>query len=159
MSDDDSIFLDTGEGVGEVADRLKELLGVGLIAEQPERDDEVGLRGRAVTVDGWLGFLVHRNWHVLTDPEPGEAQAIDPYSIQVDIWYGAKDGLVQQKEARQVFDRLAAAELGIPMLLVHNVTYLVAAQLPDLGTHYFEAGVSMDEPDIAQWRDWVSGIE
>jgi hypothetical protein len=46
----------------------------------------------------------------------------------------------------------------MPMLLVHDVTYLVAAHLPDAGTHYFEAGVSMDEPDLEQWRDWVSEV-
>ena len=45
------------------------------------------------------------------------------------------------------------------MLLVRDVTDLVAAYLPGAGTHSFEAGVSMDEPDIAQWRDWVSGID
>lgn len=44
------------------------------------------------------------------------------------------------------------------MLLVHDVTDLVAAYLPDAGTHYFPAGVSMDEPDLEQWRDWVSEV-
>ena len=87
MSEDDSVFLATGWGVEEVADRLKELLGLGPVLEPVERDGEVRLRGRAVSVEGWLGFLVHRNWHVLIDPEPGEAQAIDPYLVQVDVWY------------------------------------------------------------------------
>ncbi|NEA30158.1 hypothetical protein [Streptomyces sp. SID13031] len=95
---------------------------------------------------------------MLVDAEPGEAQAIDPYSVQVDVSYGGGDDAVQEREARLVFERLAEAGLGIPMLLVHDVTYLVAAHLPDAGTHYFAAGVSMDEPDLAQWRDWVSEV-
>jgi hypothetical protein len=95
---------------------------------------------------------VHRNWHLLVDAEPGEAQAIDPYAVQVDVSYD------EEREARGVFERLVGAGLGMPMLLVHDVTYLVAAYLPDAGTHYFEAGVSMDEPDLEQWRDWVSEV-
>jgi hypothetical protein len=89
---------------------------------------------------------------VLVDGEPGEAQAIDPYPVQVDVSGGGSD------EARGVFERLAEAELGMPLLLVHDVTYLLGAYLPDVGTHYFEAGVSMDEPDLELWRDWVSEV-
>jgi hypothetical protein len=159
MAEEFSVFLDTGLAVGEVADRLKEVLGLGASLEGAGADGEVGLRGRALSVDGWLGFSVHRNWHVLSDLEPGEAQAVDPYLVQVDVSYGGDDEAVLEREARGVFERLAgAAGLGMPMLLVHDVTYLIAAHLPDIGTHYFEAGVSMDEPDLAQWRDWVSEL-
>jgi hypothetical protein len=155
MAEDFSVFLDTGLAVGEAAERLKEVLGLGASLEGAGADGEVGLRGRASSGDGWLGFSVHRNWHVLVDAEPGEAQAIDPYSVQVDVSYGDGDDAV---EARLVFERLAGAGLGMPMLLVHDVTYLVAAYLPDAGTHYFEEGVSMDEPDLQQWRGWVSEV-
>lgn len=149
MAEEYSVFVDAE--VGEVVGRLTELLGARPVAESSGRDDEVGLRVRALDGEGWLEVLVHRNWHVLTDPEPGEAQAIDPYSVQVDVSQG-------EGEARRVFERLAEGGLGMPMLLVHDVTYLVAAYLPDAGTHLFPAGVSMDEPDLEQWRDWVSEV-
>jgi hypothetical protein len=155
MAEKYSVFLDSGLAVGEVAERLKEVLGLGASLEGTGADGEVGLRGPAVSGDGWLGLSVHRNWHVLVDAEPGEAQAIDPYAVQVDVSYGGGD---EEREARVVFERIAGAELGIPLLLVHDVTYLVAAYLPEVGTHYFAAGVSMDEPDLAQWRDWVTEV-
>jgi hypothetical protein len=93
---------------------------------------------------------------VLVDPEPGEVQAIDAYPVQVDVWYG-EDEAVQEREARLVFEKLAGA--GEAMLLVRDVTDLVAAHLPGAGTQYFEAGVTMDEPDLEHWRDWVVGVE
>jgi hypothetical protein len=153
VSDEYSVFLDTELGFGEVAGQLLELLGGRLVAESSGRDDEVGLRVRAADGEGWLDVLVHRNWHVLVDAEPGEAQAIDPYGVQVDVSYGGGD---EEREAREVFERLVGA--AIPMLLVHDVTYLVGAHLPGVGTHYFDAGVSMDEPDLAHWRDWVTEV-
>ncbi|WBQ07851.1 hypothetical protein [Kribbella sp. CA-293567] len=155
MSEEYSVFLRTGQSVAEVAAWLKELLGLRPVADASGRDDEVGLRGAAVTVEGTLGFLVHRNWHVLVDPEPGEVQAIDAYPVQVDVWYGDDEG-VQEREARLVFEKLTGA--GVAMLLVRDVTDLVAAYLPEAGMHDFPAGVSMDEPDLEQWRDWVVGV-
>ncbi|MDX6263044.1 MAG: hypothetical protein QOH84_4732 [Kribbellaceae bacterium] len=152
MTEEFSVFLATELGVGEVAARLTEVLELGASLEGSGADGEVGLRGRAAGGDGWLEFSVHRNWHVLVDGEPGEAQAIDPYPVQVDVSGGGSD------EARGVFERLAEAGLGMPLLLVHDVTYLLGAYLPDAGTHYFEAGVSMDEPDLELWRDWVSEV-
>ncbi|MFI5706271.1 hypothetical protein [Kribbella sp. NPDC051620] len=150
MSDEYSVFLDTGLGVGEVAERLMEVLGLGLSLEGAGADGEVGLRGAALGGVGELGVSVHRNWHVLVDAEAGEAQAIDPYAVQVDVLSGGGD------EAREVFERLTG--LGMPLLLVHDVTYLVAAHLPEVGTHWFEVGVSMDEPDLGEWREWVSEV-
>ena len=155
MAEEYGVFLDSELGVGEVAERVKVVLGLGASLEGSGVDGEVGLRGPASGGDGWVGLSVHRNWHVLVDAEPGEAQAIDPYSVQVDVSYDAGD---EEREARGVFERLAEGGLGMPMLLVHDVTYLVAAYLPDAGTHYFAAGVSMDEPDLAEWRDWVSEV-
>ncbi|MEV8376560.1 hypothetical protein AB0P21_27700 [Kribbella sp. NPDC056861] len=151
MAEEYSVFLDDEKSVEEVAERLKGLLGLRSVADASSRDDEVGLRG----ADGALEFLVHRNWHVLVDPEPGEVQAIDAYPVQVDVWYGG-DEAVQEREARLVFEKLAGA--GEAMLLVRDVTDLVAAYLPGVGTHNFADGVTMDEPDLEQWRDWVIGV-
>lgn len=156
MSDDDTIFLATDLAVDQVGARLTELLELEPIPEPSEAADEVGLRGRAGTADGWLGFLVHRNWHAEVDPAPDEVQAIDAYSIQIDIWYGAKDEEIQRREARQVFDRLVAALRDVPALLTHNLTSLAAAYLPGAGLHEFESGTTMDAPDEHKWRPWVS---
>ncbi|MEV6415733.1 hypothetical protein [Kribbella sp. NPDC051718] len=152
MAEEYGVFLDTGLGLGEVAEQLKGALGLGASLEGSGGDGEVGLRGPGLSGVGVLGVSVHRNWHVLVDAEVGEAQAIDPYGVQVDVLDGGGD------EARAVFERLAGAGLGMAMLLVEDVTYLVAAYLPDVGTHYFAAGVSMDEPDIEAWRGWVSEV-
>jgi hypothetical protein len=158
MSDDDSIFLGTDEPVAQVADWLSALLGLEPIPEQPDAADELGLRGPAATVDGWLGVLVHRNWHAQSDPAPDEVQAIDPYPLQLDIWYGANDEEVQQRESRLVFDRLVAARPDVAMLLCHNLTILVAAHLPGVGTQYFEPDTTLDAPDIEKWRPWVPHV-
>jgi hypothetical protein len=156
MADDDSIFLDVDWSVEEVAGWLAGELGLEPIPGEPDAADEVGLRGRAATVDGgWLGYLVPRNWHAQDAPEPDEVQAIDRYSIQVDIWYGAKDEVVQRDEARLVFDRLAKARPDVAMLLSHNVTFLVAAHLPGSGTHYFDPETTLDSPDRDKWAAWV----
>jgi hypothetical protein len=32
---------------------------------------------------------------------------------------------------------------------------LVAAYLPGAGTHRFEPGVTLDDPDLETWRPWV----
>ncbi|GAA0931726.1 hypothetical protein GCM10009554_15820 [Kribbella koreensis] len=123
MADEYSVFLGTELAVEEVAGLVQGVLGAGV--------------------------SVHGNWHVLGELEAGEAQAIDPYGVQVDLVGGGD-------EARASFERLVG--LGMPLLLVEDVTYLVAAYLPDAGTHYFAAGVSMDEPDLPQWRDWVTEV-
>ncbi|MFC5260857.1 hypothetical protein ACFPJ1_01950 [Kribbella qitaiheensis] len=156
MADDDSLFLATDESVVQVGDWLAEVLRLEPIPEPSDIPDEVGLRGRAATIeDGWLGFLVHRNWHAESDPEPDEVQAIDPYSVQIDIWYSAKDEVVQQQEARLVFDALVTARPDIAMLLSHNLTILVAAHLPGAGTHYFDSKTTLDAPDQPHWQPWV----
>ena len=54
-----------------------------------------------------------------------------------------------------MFDKLIAARSDVPMLLVHNLDTLVAAQLPGVGTHVFDRSITPDPPDIDVWRPWV----
>lgn len=154
MSDDDTIFLATDLTVDRIGARLTELLELEPIPE-PSKPGEVGLRGRAATADGWLGFLVHRNWHAEVDPAPDEVQAIDAYPIQIDIWYGAKDEEIQRREAKQVFDRLVVALREAPALLLHNLEWLVAAYLPGKPVKYFESRLTPDAEDVDTWGEWV----
>jgi hypothetical protein len=58
-------------------------------------------------------------------------------------------------ETRLAFEELVAALPEIPALLSHNMELLVAAYLPGAGTHRFEPGVTLDDPDLETWRPWV----
>lgn len=153
----ESIFIETAESVEEVAGWLTDLFGLELIPEQSGRPDEIGLRGRAATVDGWLGFLVQPNRHAEIDPALDEVQAIDPYQIEIDIWYGGRTEDIQQREVKLVFDKLIEDRADLAMLLCHEVTMLVAAYRPDRGAHQFESGTTLDAPDVETWRPWVVG--
>lgn len=153
----ESIFIETAESVEEVAGWLTDLFGLEPIPEQSGRPDEIGLRGRTAAVDGWLGFLVQPNRHAEIDPPPNEVQAIDPYQIELDIWYGGRTEDIQQREARLVFDKLIEHRTDLAMLLCHEVTILIAAYRPDRGTHHFEPGTTLDAPDVETWRPWVAG--
>lgn len=156
MADDDSIFLDADGSVEQVAGWVAAALGLEPIPGESDDAGEIGLRGRAATVDdGWLGFLVHRNWHAQAAPEPEEVQAVDRYPIQIDVWYGAKDEAVQRDEAWLVFGRLVEARPDVAMLLSHNLTFLVAAHLPGSGIHDFDSETTLDAPDQDKWRSWV----
>ena len=130
----ESIFIDTAESVEEVAGWLTELFGLEPIPEQSGRQDEIGLRGRAATVDGWLGFLVEPNRHAEIDPAPDEVQAIDPYQIEVDIWYGGPDrGTSSSGRSGSSSTKLVEDRSDIAILLCHEVTILIAAYRPDRG--------------------------
>lgn len=158
MAARENIFLQSGSAAQDEAKLLQELLGLEPIPNQSgARPDQYGLRGPAGTVDGGvLGFVIQPNHHVVPDPEPEDVQAIDSYPIEVDIWLG-RDEVVQQQEARLIFDRLVDLRPDTPMLLCHDLGRLVAAYLPDRGVHAFPAGTTMDADDAEQWRDWVKG--
>ncbi|GAA0931734.1 hypothetical protein GCM10009554_15830 [Kribbella koreensis] len=152
MATDESIFLQLDEEPGQVAGWLVGVLGLELL-QGGQDEDEVGLRGRAATVDGWLRVSVGRNIYESPDDEPGEIQAIDGYPIEIGI--RLKPDEVLRREARLVFDKLVEARPEVPMLLVHEVTILDAAHLPGTGTQYFDEPVTVDAPDRDKWRNWV----
>lgn len=154
MSDDDNIFLATSELVPDVAGWLAEKLGLAPVEEEPEKQ-LVRLRGRARSADGDLVLTVSPNGYVNVDPAE-EAQAIDRYPIDIDIWYaGQPDEDLQALEARLVFDELIELRPEVPMLLSHNLSTLTAAHLPGTGTQYFDPAPSLDEPDLEKWQHWV----
>ncbi|MFI5694927.1 hypothetical protein ACIA58_23945 [Kribbella sp. NPDC051586] len=155
MSARENIFLWSGSAVADEAKALRELLDLEPIPNNSGAEpDEYGLRGPARTVDGVLGYLVQPNRHVEPDPRPEDAQAIDGYPVEIDIWLG-RSGQAQPDEARLVFDRLVEGRPDIPMLLCHDLDQLVAAYRPGQPVHEFPAGTTMDAPDADVWRDWV----
>lgn len=155
MADQENIFLLSSATAEEEAASLQELLGLEPIPDTSGAGpDEFGLRGPAATVKGVLGYIIQPNDLVSPDPRPGEEQAIDRYPIEIDIWLG-RDEVVQQKEARLVFERLIEARPDVPMLLCHDLDLLVAAYVPGQGVQEFPDGTTIDAPDAERWREWV----
>jgi hypothetical protein len=151
----ENIFLQSSSAVRDETKLLQDLLGLEPIPDQSAAGpDQFGLRGPARTVEGVLGYVVQPNHHVVPDAEPEDVQAIDAYSLEVDIWLG-RDEAVQRHEARLVFDRLVESRPDVPMLLCHDLDLLVAAYLPGKGVQEFPAGTTIDEPDAGLWRGWV----
>jgi hypothetical protein len=118
--------------------------------------EDLGLRGQALTADGFVGLRVHRNTFVDPDAAPDEVQAFDAYPVQIDLWLPRPTvEHAQETEARAWFDRVVAARPDLPMLLVHDVVLLHAAYLPGKPVHDFPPGTSVDFPDIETWLPWV----
>jgi hypothetical protein len=151
MSVVDSIFVAVPETSSQVAAWLVEAARCEVMSTD---GDEVRMRRRGATVDGWLGVVAQPNGYIEPDPEPDEIQAMDPYPIEVQVRGGGTDeGL--HAEAGLIFDELIASRPDVAMLLVHNLDTLVSAYLPGAGTHAFEPSISPDAPDVGVWRDWV----
>ncbi|WP_112237428.1 hypothetical protein [Kribbella monticola] len=154
MSDDDNIFLATGDPVADVARWLAETLQMTPVEEEPD-NRLIRLRGPARSADGSVVLTVRPNGYVNADPDE-EAQAIDRYPIDIDVWYAEQtDEELQTMEARLVFDELVETRPDTPILLSHNLSTLTAAHLPGKGTHYFDPAPSLDEPDLEKWQPWV----
>jgi hypothetical protein len=158
MSTVENIFLGTELPVREVVeDWLMPLFGLETVPEEPPVGEEFYVRGRAVGVDGWLGFTVRPNGHVEVDPAPEDIQAIDAYPVEISIRYGSRIEGVQEQQARLIFEKLVEARADVPMLLVHDLDLLVAAHLPGVGTQYWVEPPTVDAPDQDKWRAWVRG--
>lgn len=151
MSDVDSVFLAVSESPAEVAAWLVDDIAAEVMATER---DVVRLRVRAATVDQWLGVVVQKNDYAEVDPGPDEVQAMDAYGIEVQV-RGGGDAL--RAEADLIFQKLVERRSSVPMLLVTNLDWLVAAYLPKVGPHRFEETISPDEPDRETWRPWVLG--
>ena len=81
-------------------------------------------------------------------------QAMAGYAVVVDVQYRTRKD-EQAEEARLAFEELVRALPDVPTLLTHNVELLVAAYLPGRGTHTFEPGTTVDDPDLSIWEPWV----
>ena len=156
MSERENIFIAGAQTPSQLSRLLVERFGLEYMqGEDPQVSEDLGLRGQALTADGFVGLEVYPNNLVDPDAAPDEVQAFDAYPVQVDLWLPRSDVEAQEAEARAWFDRLVAARPDLPMLLVHDVVYLYAAYLPSKPVHDFAAGTSVDFPDIDTWLPWV----
>ena len=156
MSERENIFVAGAEKPSQLARLLVAGFGLEYMRDQdPQASEDLGLRGHALTGDGFVGLRVYPNNFVDPDAAPDEVQAFDAYPVQVDLWLPRPDVEAQEVEARAWFDRLVAARPDLPMLLVHDLVLLYAAYLPGKSVHDFQTGISVDFPDIAAWLPWV----
>lgn len=157
MSRQENIFLATTMTVAEVAKLITSHLGLFPVSEQGiEPDAEaIGLRGEALDHDGFeLLLTVKMNEFSMPDPEPEDVQSFDGYRINIEAWVVPANDDVRMYEARGLFDRLVLAAPTVASQLVANLSYLVAAYLPEVGTHTFETDVTPDIEDQSKWLPW-----
>jgi hypothetical protein len=156
MSVYENIFISGGEKPSKLSRFLVARFGLEYMPEQDLHDSQdLGLRGRALTADGFVGLRVYPNIFVDPDAAPDEVQAFDAYPVQIDLWLPRPDVEAQEAEGRAWFDRLVDARPDLPVLLVHDLVLLYAAHLPGKSVHDFPEGTSVDFPDIDVWLPWV----
>jgi hypothetical protein len=151
MADSDEIFLALDAPLEEAAERVATVLGLEFNGDLRADTGELQYKGRARTFDGVIGVYVGPNTF---QPEPDEVQAMDRYAVVVDVQSRQRKD-AQAEEARLAFEALGGALSDVPALLSHNVELLVASYLPGSGTHTFEPGTTLDDPDIDTWGPWV----
>ena len=156
MSTDDNIFLAADQPLGEVAGWLRGILGLERIEDPDLKENQHFFRGPARTIEGKVLLVVGPNVYGEVDPEPEDVSAIDHYAGVVDVRLaGLKDEETQEREARAVFDELAATQSDVALVLGHDMAWIVAAYLPGAGAHAFPPRTSLDADDIDTWRPWV----
>ncbi|HZX02411.1 hypothetical protein [Kribbella sp.] len=151
MADSDEIFLALSGPLETAAEQVARVLGLEANGDLRAETGELQYKVRARTSDGVMGIYIGPNTF---QPEPGEAQAMDGYGVVVDVQYRTHKPQ-QAEEARLMFEALVEGLPDIPALLSHNLVMLVAAYLPERGTHTFEPGITLDVEDIDVWRPWV----
>jgi hypothetical protein len=153
MADSDEIFLSMEGSLEEAAGRVADVLGLEFNGDWRDETGELQYKGRARTFGEIIGFYIGPN---IFQPEPDEVQAMDHYPLVVDVQARNRKP-AQAEEARLAFELLVTAFGDVPAILSHNVEILVAAYLPGRGTHTFEPGTTLDDPDLDIWRPWVVG--
>jgi hypothetical protein len=87
MSEYENIFIATAEKPSQfsrlLVDRFEFEYMRGM---DPQTSEDLGLRCRALTADGFVGLRLYANTHV--DPNAGtdEVQAFDAYPLQINCW-------------------------------------------------------------------------
>jgi hypothetical protein len=158
MSTSDDIFLASSESLETTVEWLSGVLRLERLEDPDLKEHEHLFRGRARATDGELVLVVQPNWHGEIDPAPEDVSAIDRYAGVVEVrLVGAKDEESQEREARAVFDELAATQPDVALILSHALSLITAAYLPGTGAHTFPPGTTLDEPDADVWRPWVVG--
>ncbi|MFG1819453.1 hypothetical protein ACGFIF_37225 [Kribbella sp. NPDC049174] len=151
MADSDEIFLALDAPLEEAAERVAAVLGLEFNGDLRADTGELQYKGQARTFDGVIGVYIGPNTF---QPEPDEVQAMDRYAVVVDVQSRQRKD-AQADETRLAFEALTGALPDVPALLSHNVELLIASYLPDSGTHTFEPGTTLDDPDLDTWRAWV----
>ncbi|MET7283790.1 hypothetical protein ABZS29_36510 [Kribbella sp. NPDC005582] len=156
MSTSDNVFVDAA--VEELAGWLPGVLGARPLTADWLTEQQRLFVVAAESPDRELSLLLSPNEYgdAEPEPEPEDFSAIDGYPADLQVrLVGPRDDETQQRECRAVFERLVAARPDVPMLLVNNLDTLIAAHLPEAGTHYFDKSITPDDPDIETWRPWV----
>ena len=136
MSTSDTIFLASREPLDRTAGWLADVLGLERLDDPELKENEHFFRGRARTADGNVLLVVGPNIYGEVDPEPEDVSAIDHYTGVVDVRLsGRKNEEAQAREARAVFDELAATRPDVALVLDHAMSWIVAAYLPGAGTY------------------------
>jgi hypothetical protein len=157
VSRQENIFLATTMTVAEVAKLIIDNLGLLPVGEQTIEPDAavVGLRGPALDHEGSdLLLAVKMNEFSTLNPELEDVQSFDHYRVNIEAWVRPADDEVRVQEARGLFDRLVLVAPTVASQLVTNLSYLVAAYLPEAGTHTFEPSVTPDIEDQSRWLPW-----
>ena len=152
MADSDEIFLALSGPLEVAAERVARVLGLEFNGDLRGETGELQYKRSARTSDGVVGVYIGPNTF---EPEPDEVQAMDGYALVVDVQYRTHKPK-QAEEARLAFAALAGGLPDVPALLSHNVEMLVAAYLPERGSHTFEPGTTLDDPDQSTWEPWVA---
>ncbi|TDO55137.1 hypothetical protein EV651_115101 [Kribbella sp. VKM Ac-2571] len=156
MSNSDTIFVVGEEPLDALADWMADALQLERRDDPGLKEDEHFFAGRARTVDGRVLLFVGPNVYGESDPEPEDVSAIDRYTGAVNVRIsGSRNEAVQAKEARAVFDELAATQPRVALVLATAMSWIVAAYLPGAGVHTFPPRTSLDVDDIDAWRPWV----
>jgi hypothetical protein len=135
------------------AERVAAALGLEFNGDLRADTGELQYKCQARTFDGVIAVYVGPNTF---QPEPDEVQAMDGYAVVVEVQSRQRKD-AQADETRLAFEALTSALPDVPALLSHNVELLIASYLPDSGTHIFEPGTTLDDPDLDTWRPWVVG--
>jgi len=157
MSALENIFIATAEKPSQFSHLLVDRFELEYMkGMDPQVSEDLGLRRRALTADGFVGLRLYPNTFVDPDAGPDEVQAFDAYPLQIDLWIPSPLPVeAQEAEARAWYGRLMAARPDLPMLLIHDLDLLYAAYLPGRSVHDFPPGTTVDVPDIDAWLPWV----
>ncbi|MFK4089379.1 hypothetical protein ACI2LF_35025 [Kribbella sp. NPDC020789] len=157
MSTSDDVFLDAA--VDDLVGWLASALGARPLTVDWVAPEQRLFAVTADTPDRELALLLGPNEYGDADPDPDDLSAMDGYPSDLKVrLVGTRDDDIQRRECRWIFERLVAARPDVPMLLVTNLDTLLAAHLPEAGTHYFEELISPDPEDLETWRPWVRGF-
>jgi hypothetical protein len=155
MAASDEIFLALDGDLVASAERIAAVLGLEMNGGWRADTGELQYKARGRSFDGVIGVYIWPNQFV---PEPGEPQAMDGYTVVVDVQARQRKD-AQAEEARLAFEALVAGLPDVPALLSHNVEFLVAAYLPGKGVQVLPSGTTLDVDDAGVWESWVVDVD